>query len=113
MMSTLRQTLHGMLQETALDMTRAGQKLVGLPVTRTPVPFLSANIVYPLPDPTASVDSSAVLTGHILVRRSASIGARTVLRGDTGVIDVGRYSKLGGKLNWCSFLNRNVHVRKS
>ena len=97
MMSLVKQTVQSMLQETALDMTRLGQRLAGLPLTPRPIPFITGNVQLPHPDPTATVDPSAVLTGMVRIRRNAAIGANTVIRGDTAVVDIGRQTKLGGK----------------
>lgn len=97
MLALVRNTLEGMLQEAALDMTRLGQRLSGRALTPKPVPFLTADVVVPQPDLTAKVDPSAVLTGHLFVRRYADIGPSVVVRGETGVVDIGRETKIGGK----------------
>jgi len=97
MLEVVRHAVRGMMKETSLDMTRAGQKLAGLPVTPRPFPFVSANLQLPQPDPSAVVAQTAVLTGHVRVRRNASIGDRAVLRGDTALVDIGRQTRIGSK----------------
>jgi len=92
----VRQAVSSMLKETALDMTRLGQRMADLPMTPLPVAFQTANVQIPRPDPTAAVDMSAVISGQVAVRSQATIGPHVVLRGDTGVVDIGPNTKIGG-----------------
>ena len=97
MLALVRNSLQGMMHETASDVMTIGQRLAGKAITAKQVPFLTADVIVPQPDPTANVDPSVVLTGQIYIRRYADIGPNVVIRGETGVIDIGREAKIGCK----------------
>jgi UDP-3-O-[3-hydroxymyristoyl] glucosamine N-acyltransferase len=91
-----REVLQQMKFDLALDLTRLGQRFLGLPLTRRSVKYLTADIIKPKVSNYATLDPSAVVSGTVKIQDYSVVGPRAVLRGDMSAVYVSKNVKIGG-----------------